>query len=437
MGPGAGLESGGHFLSGAAAQSPAGERRGPGPGDWVSLVLHLQEGFFRKMADLGGDQESPPVPSPISFSSPGISPGPHRHKAPLHLHDHQHGFTVSKPDVISLLQEEEELSGSDFQGIQETEISRDTYTDSESEIELLTPKQEVSEEGEEHGGMLKSLLRNVPRGPKFAEPCEREDNLERQMGNSAGGRERISLSQKRGSWHMTVLHQEAPPVEGSQGCDEFGGSFSLSSSFMTRQGGSIGGKPHKCDTCGKCFKYNSLLIKHQRIHTGEKPYECSDCGKCFRGWSGFIQHHRIHTGEKPYECNECGKAFSHSSHFTQHLRIHNGEKPYKCNECGQAFSQSSNLIRHQRLHTGEKPYECSECGKAFIWSSVLIEHQRIHTGEKPYECNECGKAFRGRSHFFRHLRTHTGEKPFECNECGKAFGQSSQLIQHQRIHYRE
>ncbi|XP_057592847.1 zinc finger protein GLI4 [Hippopotamus amphibius kiboko] len=386
------------------------------------------------MAALGDSQEPPHVLSPVSLESPG-TPGAHRHQeAQRHLHGHQHGFPGCSPEVLSQPPREEELSDPALQDVEEVQIGRDAcWPDSGSEPEQAAtsphPHSPGDGGGQDHdGGVLRALLRSLPRRPKCGDSFGQECSLERPAGQPPGA---VPRTQKRDTWRGP---QGASEPEGSPGCAaERAGSLGRGSGLRARQGS----KPHRCEACGKSFKYNSLLLKHQRIHTGEKPYACHECGKRFRGWSGFIQHHRIHTGEKPYECGQCGRAFSHSSHFTQHLRIHNGEKPYECGECGQAFSQSSNLVRHQRLHTGEKPYACSQCGKAFIWSSVLIEHQRIHTGEKPYECPDCGKAFRGRSHFFRHLRTHTGEKPFTCGACGKAFGQSSQLIQHQRVHYRE
>ncbi|XP_010835115.1 PREDICTED: zinc finger protein GLI4 [Bison bison bison] len=365
--------------------------------------------------------------------------------SPSHGQHGPRGFPSSSPEVPS--QPPQEPSDLDFQEVAEVQICRDTCwsarppgpscpwlgarfcapqpvptdahpvasavltvsaaqapvapacpgSESEPEQAPLSPSPHGPEdEVHQAGGVLRTLLRSLPRRPGGGDRFGQEPSLERSAGQTprAGPR-----SQKRDTW---LGSQGASGTEGSPGrTAELAGGLSRGSGLGTQQGGPRGGKPHRCEACGKSFKYNSLLLKHQRIHT------------------------------------ECGRAFSHSSHFTQHLRVHNGEKPYECGECGQAFSQSSNLVRHQRLHTGEKPYACSQCGKAFIWSSVLIEHQRIHTGEKPYECPDCGKAFRGRSHFFRHLRTHTGEKPFACGACGKAFGQSSQLIQHQRVHYRE
>ncbi|OWK16521.1 hypothetical protein Celaphus_00004471, partial [Cervus elaphus hippelaphus] len=56
------------------------------------------------------------------------------------------------------------------------------------------------------------------------------------------------------------------------------------------------------------YQKRSSLSSRQRIHYVEKPYECKECGKAFRVRQQLTFHHRIHTGEKPYECKECGMA---------------------------------------------------------------------------------------------------------------------------------
>uniref|UniRef100_A0A2K6L4I8 ZFP82 zinc finger protein n=1 Tax=Rhinopithecus bieti TaxID=61621 RepID=A0A2K6L4I8_RHIBE len=186
------------------------------------------------------------------------------------------------------------------------------------------------------------------------------------------------------------------------------------------------------------YQKRTSVTSHQRLHFIDKPYECKECGKAFRVRQQLTFHHRIHTGEKPYECKECGmecwKAFSRYSQLISHQSIHIGVKPYDCKECGKAFRLLSQLTQHQSIHIGEKPYKCKECGKAFRLRQKLTLHQSIHTGEKPFECKECRKAFRLNSSLIQHLRIHSGEKPYECKECKKAFRQHSHLTHHLKIH---
>ncbi|XP_015416287.1 PREDICTED: neurotrophin receptor-interacting factor homolog isoform X1 [Myotis davidii] len=145
----------------------------------------------------------------------------------------------------------------------------------------------------------------------------------------------------------------------------------------------------------------------------------------------FIQ---IHKGSQVFRCSACSKLFRNPRYFSVHRKIHTGEKPYVCRYCGKAFIQSSSLTQHQRIHTGERPFKCRECGRTFNDRSAISQHLRTHTGARPYLCKFCNKTFRQSSHLIRHQRIHTGERPYVCDRCGKAFTQSSHLIGHQKTH---
>ncbi|NXF64867.1 ZN398 protein, partial [Ciccaba nigrolineata] len=174
------------------------------------------------------------------------------------------------------------------------------------------------------------------------------------------------------------------------------------------------GKPYKCSECESSFSHKSSLSKHQITHVGERPFTCGECRRSFRLQISLIMHQRIHAGK------------SEMAFLCPH------EMAFLCPQCGKNFTRPSHLLRHQRTHTGERPYQCSQCEKTFSEKSKLTNHYRIHTRERPHACAVCGKGFIRKHHLLEHQRIHTGERPYHCSECGKNFTQKHHLLEHQR-----
>ncbi|CAM2115306.1 unnamed protein product [Caretta caretta] len=407
------------------------------------------------------------------------------------------GFTIAKPDVLSQMEQGEELWIPDIQGSEEREIPRGTMTGTgtASENKEESPQQEGAV-----GVKLHRMFSGRLRCPGGADASKSQDRVGRQRGDSPGRSN--STHSKRGLRKSTDTnaHPVTPIGLTANTINELGERISNSSLlFQHCQETSVEKSAVRCSECGKSFTRQEYLQIHLKIHRGERPYKCNKCKKSFRHKTSLVLHrYTVHKSERPHKCPYCSQLFILRERFIQHQRIHNevasrgfndgivsenrDKNPQKkgsgrakpdimlsgrpqCPEWGDA-RESRGKVREQHgdppdwrqskstcSKTGlrkskdastqhrdcmeKRPNTGTELGESFNNCSLLIKHHQTGAEKSAYKCSECRKSFTQEKYLQIHLRTHKGERPYKCKECGKSFSRSSVLKDHSMSHRME
>ncbi|NXK46769.1 ZN783 protein, partial [Chauna torquata] len=183
---------------------------------------------------------------------------------------------------------------------------------------------------------------------------------------------------------------------------------------------------HPCTECGKRFRLKINLIIHQRSHAKEGPYECPMCEISFADKSHLVLHQGIHTQDRAFAAKVWGNT---------HPELRMGPRKKLCGAlCGSAHSLG-NRTRAGRPWLGQTKEELDRGSLSRAYFSQQPT-PRTHT-KHLLKCSLCDKILSCAFSLQRHLQTHSGMRPYQCTTCKKRFTRKTHLLRHKQIHERQ
>ncbi|XP_010284478.1 PREDICTED: zinc finger protein 777-like, partial [Phaethon lepturus] len=324
-------------------------------------------------------------------------------------------YGMPEPSFVGAVKQEEELCVEEPGATEDAEFTELSVVPAEEVITFKIEQldsEECPQSSEPHVTLTRESEELLFQGPSEALPVDSQYSSPVQQGNQS-------------------MSRLVPSTPGEGGLGE--------SNAVTFYGQNCPNKrAHSCTACGKGFCLKKMLMIHQESHS-------TQCSSEHTGdEEGFLhqQHRWTHMEDRTHVedgTHVATERFKQNQNAKAHARVSATEKVYGNPRCVKSVNTNSSYKPSQRGHPRGRPYKCDKCQECFSQKKTLIIHRRMHSGRSGgvLWCSYCGKTFSHPSNLIRHQRIHTGERPYQCNECPKRFTQKQHLLQHEKIHLRE
>ncbi|XP_032911257.1 zinc finger protein 777-like isoform X4 [Catharus ustulatus] len=196
-------------------------------------------------------------------------------------------------------------------------------------------------------------------------------------------------------------------------------------------------KPNRCEAS------NLLMGNCRRGYVREWSHPCTECGKRFRLKINLIIHQRSHAKEGPYECPVCEIGFSNKRHLDLHRSIHVKDRAFGAKVWGNVHPELRIRPRRDLCGGTHGPPGAGHAGGPWLGQPKeepdregLSASGFTRPPDSRLKCPYCKKFLSCSVSLRRHLQTHLRERPYCCSSCNKCFTRSNHLVRHKKIHER-
>ncbi|XP_054045455.1 zinc finger protein 777-like [Rissa tridactyla] len=456
--------------------------------------LCVRDGQELLLTGVGDDQELPGAPEETDQMKEALG----EDEFPVEADT---GCDVSKPDVLSWMERDEELCGKDGQeppltriGDGQEPLQTDIRDCQESPQAQVGDDQESPQTGVP--GDQEPLQTSVPDGQKSPRTPEEMDQKEEALGEDKVSTEAdtaelpilvmnvMSLSAQKGELRREDQPEEEveedPAEPGSQKGFLLGNeaaregasppenvkvkeeepealqevSAPSPSPEIQKCPKSEQGKAKSKKKPSRCPSSRLLMGNCRRGDVREWSHPCTECGKRFRLKINLIIHQRSHAKEGPYECTMCEISFADKSHLDLHQSIHIKDRAFGAKVWGNvhpelrirprrkfygAFCGGANSLSNGTYAAGAWLGQAKEePDRGSLSSTCFSRQQSPKSPRKPLlKCSHCKKILSCTSSLQRHLQIHSQDRPYCCTACKKRFTRRTHLSRHQKIHERQ